>query len=220
MAARLGMTPALIPQLRGLCDAGTADYTQTGGTAVYWDDDQLQQVLDRHVTRVYREQMTVYPTIVAGGVPLWLEYRTAHRNWEQIASGTAIFNIEDGAGITPGTALWSADYAQGVVTFNASTGGSLYFLTGFSYDLYAAAADVWRAKAGQASKLFDVSTDNHRLSRSQIMDHCLKMADYYAMLQQAPVTTLYRSDNYVDIPPGQMDPGPITKRDRSGEGGW
>lgn len=218
MSARAGLTGALIPTLRSLCDAGTADYTQTGGTAVYWDDDQLQVMLDRHVALVYREQLRMYPQLVAGGQLLWLEYRSAHRNWETILSGTVVFNLEDGAGNTPGTALWSADYANGVITFGATTGGSVYFLSGHSYDLYGAAADVWRAKAGQAGKLFDVSTDNHRLSRSQIMDHCLKMADYYAGLQIAPVTTLYRSDNFVDRASDQYDLGPIRKRDRSGEG--
>jgi hypothetical protein len=218
MAARTGLSD-LILQLRGFADAGNADYTQTGGTAVYWDDVQLQIALDRHVSRVYREQLMMYPTIIANGVPLWQEYRSAYLNWERIDSGTAIFNLEDGAGNTPGTALWTADYALGVITFGVSTGGSIYFVTGRSYDLYGAAADVWRAKAGQAAKAYDVSTDNHRLSRSQMMDHCLKMADYYAGFQHATVTQMYRSDSFVDGPPG-ADLGPIRKRDRSGEGGW
>jgi len=217
MSARAGLS-ALMLQLRSLTDAGSADYNQTGGTAVYWDDDKMQVVLDRHVNRVYREKLQEYPTITDGGTPLWLEYRSAYRNWEQILSGTTIFNLEDGAGNTPGTGLWSADYALGVITFGASTGGSVYFVTGRSYDLYGAAADIWRAKAGQASKLFDFSTDNHSLKRSQVLDHCLKMADYYAILQIAPVTSLYRSDGYADSPDGDL--GPLRKRDRSGEGGW
>jgi len=208
----------LILQLRALADAGTLDYTQTGGTAVYWDGDQLQIVLDRHVSRVYREQLISYPQIIAGGTPLYQEYRSAYRNWERIESGTVQFNLEAGAGITPGTTLWAADYALGIITFSASTGGSVYFVSGRSYDLYGAAADVWRAKAGQAGKLFDFSTDNHSLKRSQIMDHCLKMADYYSTLQIAPVTSLYRSDNYAEPPGGDL--GPLRKRDRSGEGGW
>lgn len=218
MAARLGMVDLLL-QLRALGDAGTLDYTQTGGTAVYWDDDQLQIVLDRHVARVYREQLRLYPQTIAGGSLLYQEYRSAYRNWERVESGTVQFNLEDGTGITPGTTLWAADYAQGIVTFNASTGGSAYFLSGRSFDLYGAAADVWRTKAGQVSKAYDFSTDNHSLKRSQLMAHCMEMADYYTMLQIAPVTSLYRSDNYAET---SRDSNQVnTKdRDRSGEGGW
>ena len=44
MTARTGMSD-IISTVRGMCNAGTADYT--AGTAVYWTDDQLQGYLDR-----------------------------------------------------------------------------------------------------------------------------------------------------------------------------
>ena len=47
---------SLITELRGMANAGTADYTL--GTATYWDGDQVQRVLDRNRMDVYREQLT------------------------------------------------------------------------------------------------------------------------------------------------------------------
>jgi len=42
----------LITELRGMAEAGTADYSIIGsaGTTNYWDDGQLQNVLDVHRT--------------------------------------------------------------------------------------------------------------------------------------------------------------------------
>ena len=45
-AARAGMG-TLIETLRGMTDAGTADYTI--GATTYWSDDAVQMVLDRHM---------------------------------------------------------------------------------------------------------------------------------------------------------------------------
>lgn len=191
MPARSGLAD-LILQLRGLTDAGSADYTL--GTANFWDDDHLQQALDRHRVDVRREQLAPQPTYGAGGTPIYQDYASEFINFEATSAGTAVFVVEDGAGVDQGTALWSADYSRGIVSFAANTLGTAYYVTGRSYDLYAAAADVWRTKAAQSAKVFDVSTDNHSLSRSQIMKQALEMADYYASMSAPSVTTLYRSD--------------------------
>jgi hypothetical protein len=182
----------LTGQLRGMTDTTPVDYHS--GTIQWWDDDQLQQVLDRHRTDLLRAPLEVRPTVGAGGTLVWQDYYSTYRNLEQTLGGTALFVVEDSVGNDAGTSLWSADYARGVVSFVSNTAGTAYFLTGRAYDLNAAAADVWRTKAAQAAKNFDFSTDNHSLSRQQIMDNALKMADYYAAKAAPEVTTLYRSD--------------------------
>ena len=93
-----------------------------------------------------------------------------------------------------GSSLYSVDYLRGEVIFSADTTGSAVYLYGRSYDLYAAAANVWRFKAANAAKKFDFSTDNHSFKRSQYMQHCKEMAQFYESQAEPSVISLYRSD--------------------------
>lgn len=178
--------------LRGMTDAGTADWSI--GTAVYWDDDQLQTVLDRHRTDFYRQPLTAIPDHTGASTLSYKTYRTRLGNIETTSGGTSIFIVEDSIGNDQGTALWSADYARGIVTFGADQKGTAYYITGRSFDLNGAAADIWRVKAANAAKLYNFSTDSHNLSRSQIMEHCLKMCSYYENMSPAEVVEVFRSD--------------------------
>jgi hypothetical protein len=185
----------LIEIVRGYVNAGTADYTI--GTASYWDNDQIQRVLDRHRRDVRREPMIKVQKYVGGGSVQWYEYLSRYRNYEQTDGGSAIFIVEDGLGADIGTANWSADYLLGQVTFTANTGGTSYYLTGRTYDLYSAAADIWRQKASQvaaSSSSFDWSTDNMSMKRSQVVSQAREMANYYAGLAEPMTVQVYRSD--------------------------
>jgi hypothetical protein len=92
--------------------------------------------------------------------------------------------------------MWTADYRTGAVTFGTSTMGTAYFVTGRSYDLNAAAADIWRKKAAHYAPSFDFSTDNHDLSRSQVYDHCVEMAQFFEGISGKAIQTVQmnRSD--------------------------
>lgn len=48
-----------------------------------------------------------------------------------------------------------------------------------TYDLYAAAAEGWRWKAGKIADAYDFSTDQQSFERSQKVEHCMKMAAFY-----------------------------------------
>jgi hypothetical protein len=179
----------LINVLRGMTEAGTADYTV--GTATYWDGDQIQNVLDRHRMDVYREQLTMIPDYVGGATVQYLEFVSQYGNFEQTNAGTAIFWIEDGAGANRGTATYTVDYLNGKITFTADQKGTTLYLTGRSFDLYGAAADIWRHKAGNVSSThFDFSTDNMRVNRSQVKEEYRNMANYYAGLARPMKVTL------------------------------
>jgi hypothetical protein len=191
MTARSGLSD-LIETLRSMTDAGTGDYTL--GTATFWDSDHLQAVLDRHRIDVYFDRLAPIPYRPGGGSVQYFEYQSRWDNFEKTTGGTAIFIVENGVGTDQGTADYSVDYMRGRVTFAADQYGTAYYVTGRSYDLNAAAADVWRQKASQAAKLYDVRTDNHGLSRSQIMMHCTQMAAYYANQGRANVIELRRGD--------------------------
>jgi hypothetical protein len=177
-----------------MTQAGTADYTL--GTASYWDDGQMDIILDYHREDLTFEQLYPYPVTGTGGSSLYYEYRAERTNFEQTSGGTAIFYLQDGTGGSVGTASYSTDYLRGVVTFTTDQGGSTYYLTGRTFDLNAAAADIWRKKAGYYHNAFSFSTDNHRIDREAIYKHCIEMAETFEAMGQQSVSTLqvWRSD--------------------------
>ena len=105
------------------------------------------------------------------------------------------FNVQD---LTGGSApAYTADYISGIITFTADTAGSAYMLTARSYDINAAAADIWRGKAANAAKYFDFQTDNHRVSKSQLYKQFMDMAQHYEAqsdTQSFSVTQINRND--------------------------
>lgn len=180
-----------IQYLRGLTNAGTADYTL--GTITYWDDDQMQGVLDRNRIDFYRDHLGKVQTYEGGSVI----YKVYQSERKFIESGSDYFEIEDAAGNTVGTALYSVDYERGKVTFASDTGGSSYYMTGREYRINSAAADVWRMKAANVSAYYDFSTDNHKLSRSQITKQFLDMADYFSGQSGVQAVEMFRSDDAI-----------------------
>lgn len=176
MTARTGMA-SLITTLRGMTNAGTTDYTI--GSTSYWDDDQLQSVLDRCSTKITEERLEPRPVTNTGGSISYYDYQSRNRFFEQTTGGTAKFFIANEAGSIAGTALWSADYDNGRVSFVNDTAGLDYFLTGTSYDVYAAAAEVWYQKAAHASELIDFSTQGNSIKRAHVSTACMKMAERY-----------------------------------------
>jgi hypothetical protein len=178
-----------ILHLRGLTSAGTADYTL--GTATYWDDDQVQTVLDNNRIDIYREQLGKVQEY-EGGTVVYKKYESKYAFLE---SGSDVFEVEDSVGNTVGTALYSVDYQRGKVTFASDTGGSIYYMTARSYFMGKAAANIWRMKAANVTAYFDFSTDNHKINRSQVTRQFLDMADYYDKQSGVITVEMYRSDD-------------------------
>ena len=194
--ARASMS-SLISSLRYMTNAGSADYTIAG--ASHWTDNQLQDALDRRRYEVREETLTAYEALQTGGTVAWFDYQSEFTWFETTDGGTARFILQNAAGSVLGTATYSVNYERGLVTFTSDMGGSTVYLTGFAYDIYGAAADIWRAKAGHAAEMVDFSTDNHSVKRSHQTDAFLRMASKYDSMSGAPVradgnTTIYRSD--------------------------
>jgi len=129
----------LIDTVRGYANAGTAEWTiETESSYItYWSDIEIQRVLDRHRIDIVHESMDPVLSYSGGSVV----YLTYDLNYGNIESGTAVFKIEDVSGTISG---WTMDYARGIATFATNTSGSAYYWTGNTYDLYGAAADIWR----------------------------------------------------------------------------
>ena len=174
--ARNGMYD-LIDELRGMTEAGTADYTIAGLS--YWSDDHLQSALDAHRVDLVRVELIASPTYGAGGTLQYNNYHAGYGNIEITTGGSLIMYIQDGNYNTVGTALYTMDYRRGMATFAANTGGSSYYLTGRSYDLNGAASDIWRRKASHYTASVNFSTDNHRVDMGAIVGNCLNMANFY-----------------------------------------
>ena len=171
--ARTGMQ-TLIDTVRGYSNAAPDEWTVSTDTSLveYWSDEEIQRVLDRHKVEHIHELMDAQPTYESG-TTIYKRYLLGVANVE---SGTAVFKVEDVAGTVSD---YTADYTRGIVTFSTDQSGKSFYWSGFSYDLYAAAADIWRMKASHVAGLVDFSTDGHSIKRSQQAQAYLNMSQYF-----------------------------------------
>jgi len=190
MTARTGMA-TLIARLRTMTDAGTADYSIAGTT--YWTDAQVQTILDLYRTDFRREQLRRTSETVSGTAN-YLDYYSRHRDLEEATGGTVVWRVEEGDGDDLGTANYTVNYEAGHIRMNSTSGGTVYYLTGRSYNMRKAASDLWRRKAANAAKHYDFSADGHSFKRSQFAAHCLQMAEYYDRQGGVTVGVMSRSD--------------------------
>ena len=178
--ARDGMAN-LLARLRGMID--------DSGTAI-WSDNQCQDILDAHKLRVQREALAAEVTYTGGTTYVYTTYHSRLGDYEE--GGTAYFNIEAADGTQRGTADYTADYVRGHVVMDNDQAGTALYLTGWSYDLQGAAADLWRERAGKVSSYYNVTADGHNMSRSQWFTHCKDMAVMYATQARAVTVRQWR----------------------------
>lgn len=175
----------LIMELRGLTDANVGDYT-VGGVS-YWSDQQLQDALDGRRQAVRFIEMSAQPDY-ANGAFSYTDYILPAENME----GGTLLQVLDNTGGTVGG--WTFDRNRGVVTFATDQAGASRFVTGRSYNLNLAAADVWRKKASHYATAYDVSTDNHSLKRSQLVAQAREQMRYYEAMGWPSSVTMERGD--------------------------
>jgi hypothetical protein len=161
-----------IARVRDLAAAGTADYS----------DDAIQSVLDRNRLDFADDQLVSLREYDAGGTPVYYVYQAHYRNLEATDGGTAVLYVRDSSGARVGTASYSVFTEAGRVTFVSNTDGTAYYLTGRSYDVYAAAAEVWRMKAADVAGRFDFTADGASFKASQLIEQYNKMADQCSSL--------------------------------------
>jgi hypothetical protein len=165
----------LIDDLRALANAGTADYS-IGATA-YFSDDHMQSALERHATIYDFEFMEPFAQRSGAG---WVYkiFDSHIANWEDTPQ------IYDGNGneVTTG---FTVNYQTGRVTFATDQTGIARMISGTAYNVNLAAADVWRQKAAYYADAYDLSTDNHSLSRSQLAAQAKERASYFSAIGRA-----------------------------------
>ena len=181
--ARAGMAYILSDLRRMVDDAGTA----------VWSDDDLQAVLDDCRTDFWELELRPAPR-PWGGSEIWTVYVAGYTWLEGAESGTAAWRVYDANGSAIGTASYTADYRVGVITFLSDQRGSARYLDGRSYDVNRAAALLWEQRAGMYHDEFDFDADGSKFVRSQKVQHCLRMADYYRRRSRPRVAAIRRVD--------------------------
>ena len=176
MATRASMA-ALIARLRLLVNDPV-------GASQIWSDDQLQDWLDGQRTDVVRAALYYNWAIVAGANAV-LNYFAETGDWE---SDAALSDVE-GTTLTPG----AVNLLTGRWTFAAHQAPPVY-LTGQTYDLYAAAADVLEARAGQLAGAYDFTADGATYHRSQQAAGLLALARQYRGRSRPRMIQMVRDD--------------------------
>jgi hypothetical protein len=190
MTARPTMTE-LIAELRTMCEAGTADYSV--GTVTYWSDDQLQAILDRLFHFHNFEGLIPVPQYGIG-TTYYYDFYANGEWWEGSATIRGYTSGTSGAMGTINPANYSFDNVNGIVSFTNPQGTLGFTITGNTFDMNKAAAEVWRKKAGHYAAAYDFSTDNHSLKRSQLMAQAQEMARFYGGQGGQGFVTLERGD--------------------------
>lgn len=184
---------ALISRMRMLTAAGTAEYTVAGVT--FFSDDQVQDVLDRNRRDLWNAQLTPVSRPIGGGSVGYFDYALpSYGDMEATSGGTSVFVVRDGIGTVQGTALWSADYQRGIVTFADNQAGSARYLDARTYDIHAAAADLLESWAAAMALQFDFTTDDQTFKRSQKHAALLKQAGMFRAMAGPQVAPLVRND--------------------------
>ncbi len=170
MAVRTSMAD-LIARVRLLINDPT-------GASQVFDDQAVQDHLDRHRIETRYRELTFAETVSPGGAISYLDYYADVDNWE------ADEKLYDGAynQLTPAT----ADRLTGHWTFAANQVPPV-LIVGKYYDLYAAAADLLEAWAAKLKLAYGFGTDGQTFNRQQQLSMLLEMAHEYRR-QQRPVS--------------------------------
>ena len=154
------------------------------GADEVWSDEEIEQLLDAHCDEVIEEPLA-YAWQTVAGVAVVLAYTAELGNWEADAALTDA----DGNTLTAD----SENLVVGRWTFDEHQQPPIY-LTGRSYDVYAAAADALEARAAQVALAFDFTADGATYHRSQQGEALLRLARQYRGQARASVARMVRSD--------------------------
>lgn len=166
----------LVDRLRALTHAETTQYTV--GSITYWSDDHLQERLDRHATYLTGDPL-IWQTQYIDGTVNYLTANARWKNLEEAESGTGRWIVRDSTGAENGTANYSATYDTGRLTWTADQGGTAYYLTGYSYDLHAAAIEVLEEKLAYIDLWYDFGADGANYNRGQVVKNLQSLINFH-----------------------------------------
>jgi hypothetical protein len=181
-----------------------------------FDDQTIQDRLDASRQDVRYESLTIAPSIVntasTGNQPqtIFADYYSAFQWWESdaVLQANDTTTQESWVVVTP----VASDYIVGhwqfeLDVFNSGTVPGQYppcFITGKTYDLNCAAADLLEFWAASLACAYDVTVDGQSLRRSQLMQGKLTMSQYYRRLAKPKVAKMVRKDVLIPLSTRRM----------------
>lgn len=158
-----------------------------GGEPPVFEDDTLEEELDRLRCRHARETMEEERSVDSSQVVSYLRFFMADGDWE----GDVLIQNASFQSLTPET----SDYKNGVWTF-ASTPLRPLTITGWTYDLYGTAVEILEQWIAELKLEFNFQTEKNRFDRSQKIEHLTALADRYRGKMRPSMAVVVRSDTY------------------------
>lgn len=176
MAARASMA-ALITRTRELIN-------DLDEEALIWTDDQIQNVLDAGRIDYRYLLLKPEPSYTANTLQ-YLDYYAPLGDWETDYTFSQWYTTA----VTPS----ASEPIAGHFTFAENTLPPVY-ISGKSYDLYRAAADLLERQAAQWLMAYSMTANGQNLQRSQVAQAMQTLARQYRGQQRARSVRMKRSD--------------------------
>lgn len=155
------------------------------GTGQALQDQSIQDVLDVHQTTVRYRRLRAQETVAPGGAVTYHDYYADVGDWEadeQLVDCS--YNV-----LTP----TASDRLTGHWTFTANQLPPVC-ISGKTYDVYAAAADLLEVWAAKLKTAYDFTADGASFSRSQQVAALLQLATDYRRRQRSVTALQVRGD--------------------------
>lgn len=177
---RDGMVNAIV-ELRRLTNANVGDTQILDET--YWTDEQLQDILDEYSTEYHHIPLRATQKVVLNNTLEYYDYYwpTEVGMWIETPDTSGVFYVQNSVGANQafGTA-YTVDYRRRKISFVSNTTGGTFYLTCRAFDMNAAAAAVWLAKASHRAHFISVTLDNHRMEEDGEWRQCMDMYRAYS----------------------------------------
>ena len=176
--ARATMAP-LINRVRGLIG-------DPAGPEQAFTDDEVQAALDRTQLLVRYAPLRPLPSLLPGGIVEYRDHVADLTDWED---GELLTD----AAYQPVTPVM-ADRLAGRWSFASPGVNPPVLLTGATYDVFGAAADLLEAWAAKVKLDFDFTADGQSFARSQKAKALLELAASYRRQQRPAMAVQTRAD--------------------------
>ena len=174
-------------------------FDPAGASQVFADQD-IQNILDESRIDCYNLPLTPQWTF-SGNTPLFLDYFAPSQwgNWED----DIVLKQYLTTPVTPS----ATDDIVGHWTFAQTTLPPVY-ITGKTYDIYRAAADLLQRLASQWMLRFNATADGQTLHREGAFANIRALIKEYRLKQRVGITTMARSDMVIPAGRGNVGLGP------------
>lgn len=187
-------------RVRQLIGDPSDDWPTVSATPLF-TDQQVQDQLDIYRYNARFIPLRIAPTFQPGGITHFWDYFAEYGYWEADAViYDNAFNV-----ITTAQTLVSQDLLTGHWVFQDNPGASpipgpygqqpVVRLTGKTYDVYAAAADLLELKLPLVAGNYDFTSNNQSFKASQEFMALTKLVAQYRTQERPHNVTLFREDN-------------------------